>query len=416
MNVIALTVNEKRIEAQVQPRTQLADFLREQLRLTGTHLGCEHGVCGACTVLVDGIPVRSCIVLAVACEGREVRSIEGFEQDALMNELREAFRREHGLQCGYCTPGMLIAARDVVERVPDADEARIRRELAGNLCRCTGYIGIINAVRSVIASRRERGIAAVTPQPWPKVAAKREKPATGIPHPSVATGSPQAAAASPLGAARETQPNQRTTAPAPPAAASIGGAAHAGWTRFSESFLIAHPAATVWRVLCDFPLVAACLPGAELLEFGDRHVKGRMTVKLGPIRAAFVGSATVELDDDAKSGKIRGGGSDSGSGSRTKADATYQVTPEPSGASRVDLTVEYNLQGPLAQFSRSGLAQDLGRRLVAEFAANLNNRLSTSAPAGAAAPPKPLAAGSLFWGALRERFRRLSAKLFGRGG
>jgi len=149
MKRLALRINGEPVEALVEPRTHLADFLREQRRLTGTHLGCEHGVCGACTVLLDGMTVRSCITYAVACEGREVRTIEGFHDDPLMGRLREAFSREHGLQCGFCTPGMLIAARDICQRLPQADEERIRVELSGNLCRCTGYVGIVNAVKSV---------------------------------------------------------------------------------------------------------------------------------------------------------------------------------------------------------------------------------------------------------------------------
>jgi carbon-monoxide dehydrogenase small subunit len=151
---VALTVNGQRIEAEVEPRTHLADFLREQLDLTGTNLGCEHGVCGACTLEIDGVPSRSCITYAAACDGAEVRSIEGFDDDPVMEQLRQAFTAEHALQCGYCTPGMLITARDIVMRLPDADEARIRKELAGNLCRCTGYMGIVRAIQRVLSLRR----------------------------------------------------------------------------------------------------------------------------------------------------------------------------------------------------------------------------------------------------------------------
>jgi len=158
---ISLTVNGRTIQALVEPRMHLGDFLREHGRLTGTHLGCEHGVCGACTVLIDGAPARSCIAYAVACDGLAIRTIEGFDDDASMADLREAFSREHALQCGFCTPGMLIAARDIVERLPDADERRIRVELSGNLCRCTGYRGIVNAVRSVIEARRQQRPAAM---------------------------------------------------------------------------------------------------------------------------------------------------------------------------------------------------------------------------------------------------------------
>ena len=147
---IALAVNGKRVEAEVEPRTHLADFLREHLNLTGTNLGCEHGVCGACTLEIDGAPSRSCITYAVACDGASVRTIEGMDDDPVMAKLREAFTAEHALQCGYCTPGMLMTARDIVTRLPDADEARIRKELAGNLCRCTGYMGIVAAIQRVL--------------------------------------------------------------------------------------------------------------------------------------------------------------------------------------------------------------------------------------------------------------------------
>jgi carbon-monoxide dehydrogenase small subunit len=150
MKRVALTVNGKPVQADVEPRTHLADFLREQRGLTGTNLGCEHGICGACTIEIDGAPARSCITFAVACEGASVRTIEDFEDDPIMAALRDAFTAEHALQCGYCTPGMLVTARDIVMRLPEADETRIRKELAGNLCRCTGYLGIVRAIQRVL--------------------------------------------------------------------------------------------------------------------------------------------------------------------------------------------------------------------------------------------------------------------------
>jgi carbon-monoxide dehydrogenase small subunit len=151
---VTLTVNGRPVTAEVEPRTSLADYLREGEGLTGTNLGCEHGVCGACTIEIDGVPARSCITLAVACEGASVRTIEGFDADPVMEQLRQAFTAEHALQCGYCTPGMLVTARDIVLRLPDADEARIRLELSGNLCRCTGYVGIVSAIQAVLKNRR----------------------------------------------------------------------------------------------------------------------------------------------------------------------------------------------------------------------------------------------------------------------
>jgi carbon-monoxide dehydrogenase small subunit len=153
-HAITLTVNGETVAANVAPRQHLADFLRETLHLTGTHLGCEHGVCGACTVMIDGAPSRSCITLAVACDGAEIRTVEGFDDDPVMTKLRATFTAEHALQCGFCTPGMLATARDIVTRLPEADEPRIRRELSGNLCRCTGYVGIVKAISRVLKERR----------------------------------------------------------------------------------------------------------------------------------------------------------------------------------------------------------------------------------------------------------------------
>src|SRR5215468_2286417 len=173
---LALTVNGATVSADVEPRQSLADFLRESRLLTGTHIGCEHGICGACTLLLDGEPIRSCITYAVDCEGREVRSIEGLDDDPVAAALRATFTTEHALQCGYCTPGMLVTARDIVLRLPDADEDRIRLELAGNLCRCTGYNGIVRAIRRVLAQRPQTTEAAKPPLPRGQFAQVSEAP------------------------------------------------------------------------------------------------------------------------------------------------------------------------------------------------------------------------------------------------
>jgi carbon-monoxide dehydrogenase small subunit len=148
---VSLTVNGESVTAEVEPRTHLADFLRDSLRLTATHLGCEHGVCGACTVLIDGEPARACIALAVSLDGSDIRTLEGLQGDPLMERLKRAFHEEHGLQCGFCTPGMLISARDLLRRRPEADEREIRVAMSGNLCRCTGYQGIVRAIQAAKA-------------------------------------------------------------------------------------------------------------------------------------------------------------------------------------------------------------------------------------------------------------------------
>ena len=152
---IALTVNGKRYEEEVEVRVTLADFVRHQLGLTGTHLGCEHGVCGACTILVDGAAVRACLMLAVQAEGSKVVTIEGLSNDEALTPLQASFRRHHALQCGFCTPGMITTAHALLSEEPDADADRIREVLSGNLCRCTGYISIIDAVLDARAAYKK---------------------------------------------------------------------------------------------------------------------------------------------------------------------------------------------------------------------------------------------------------------------
>jgi aerobic carbon-monoxide dehydrogenase small subunit len=153
---IALTVNGTRYEEEVEVRLTLADFLRHQLGLTGTHLGCEHGVCGACTILVDGLSARSCLMLAVQANGHDLLTVEGIAPSPTeLHPLQEAFRDNHGLQCGFCTPGMLTTLLEFLRDNPDPTEQDVRIAIAGNLCRCTGYQGIVNA--ALDAAKRLRG-------------------------------------------------------------------------------------------------------------------------------------------------------------------------------------------------------------------------------------------------------------------
>ena len=149
-----LTVNGSTVTRRIPARQHLIDFLREELGLTGSHTGCEHGACGACTVRVDGRIVRGCLMLAVQADGRRVETIEGLSDSGELAELQEAFHRRNALQCGFCTPGMLITAQDLVARRPDATREEIREHLSGNYCRCTGYQAIVDAVESVLTSRR----------------------------------------------------------------------------------------------------------------------------------------------------------------------------------------------------------------------------------------------------------------------
>ena len=151
---VRLTVNGVLREGRCEPRKLLVDFLREDLGLTGTHVGCEHGICGACTILIDGEAARSCLMLAVQADGAEILTIEGLAQDGKLHPLQEAFREHHGLQCGFCTPGMLLTALDLLRTNPSPTEAEIREGISAVLCRCTGYNGVIRAVEA--AARKMR--------------------------------------------------------------------------------------------------------------------------------------------------------------------------------------------------------------------------------------------------------------------
>lgn len=373
LKTVTLTVNGKAVTRTVEPRTSLADFVRHDLMLTGTHLGCEHGVCGACTVLIDGQPMRSCITYAVACDGMDVTTIEGFEADPTMRDLRDAFAAEHALQCGYCTPGMLVAARDIVLRLPGADEARIRKELSGNLCRCTGYVGIVNAVMRAMKAAPARPVT----QPTPK--------------PAVTAPAPRATMTAPV-AKLEPAP----TAPR---------ASHAN--RIEQSFTVHHPRDAVWAFFADVDAVAACMPGAQLTAPSDgRRVEGRITVKMGPMAPSFKGVAEIWRDDAAFRGTIEGQGLDEKSASRTRGEVAYALSEIDGGtATRVDIAVEFTLTGALAQFSRGGLVNELAARIVEIFAKNLEARMDArargeDAPAGPAAGAE-LNAFAIFWSALK---------------
>jgi len=155
---VTLTVNGSAVTCVVEPRLSLADFLRHEVRLTGTHLGCEHGVCGACTVLVDGVSVRSCLMFAVQAEGSEITTIEGLaKSDGTLHPIQQAFRDAHALQCGFCTPGMMLTVMEFLRETPDPSEHEIRDAISGNICRCTGYQGIVEATMN--AARKINGKA-----------------------------------------------------------------------------------------------------------------------------------------------------------------------------------------------------------------------------------------------------------------
>ncbi|MGC2786387.1 MAG: 2Fe-2S iron-sulfur cluster-binding protein [Roseiarcus sp.] len=400
MTKVNLTVNGNALSAEVEPRTHLADLLRESHNLTGTHIGCEHGVCGACTLLVDGVPIRSCITFAVACESAKVTTIEGLDEDEIARELRAAFTAYHALQCGYCTPGMIVSARDIVLRMEAPSEHDIRVAMSGNLCRCTGYVGIVRAVQSVISERRARGVAAV--------------PGGG----RKLLGPPGSGRAGEMRAATPSAAATAATRVAPRAAAAVR--IDSDWkpqVEFRRSFFIAHPVEEVWAFLGRVEDVAACLPGASL-DGGEKDgiVNGKMRVKVGPISAEFSGVAQITRDEAAHRGAIVGSGRDTRSNSATRGIVAYSVKPDEGGAgSRVDVDVGYTLTGMLAQFGRSGLVQDIAGRLTAAFAKNLEARLSAGDDAGRSPlSAQEFNAGSLITTVLLGRVKDFIRRIFGR--
>jgi len=394
MKPIQLTVNGRSVVESVEARTHLADFLREKLNLTGTHLRCEQGVCGACTLLIDGQPARSCITYAVMCDGAAITTIEGLDDDPVMAALRRAFSEEHGLQCGFCTPAMLVTARDIVARVPEADDARVRLELSGNLCRCTGYVGIVRAVNRVLRESREGAFAA--------------QPLLSMP-------------LGPVGArvARSALERSSTTA-ASVARGDEGGLPHgvlglAGRQpniEVRQSFEVSCRPGEVWKFFSDIEQVARCLPGASLTRPPDGNkVNGKFSAKLGPITTTFTGAARIVRDDDNLRGVVLGAGNDRLSGSRAVGEIEYRLLPEGTGT-RVELMIRVLLVGPLAQFGRSGIVEDIVARVAQAFARNLEARLTGSVSEFEAQTSAPLAAGSLLLQVLVARLKAVFIRLF----
>ena len=397
MTTIALQVNRRAVEVSAEPRTSLADFVRDELDLTGTHLGCEHGVCGACTVLLDGVPARSCITYAVACAGADITTIEGLDEDEVTTELRAAFTREHALQCGYCTPGMLVSARDLVLRLPDADERRIRVGLSGNLCRCTGYVGIVRAVQSVIEARRARNIAPL---------ADGGRTSLGPAGSGRATFSGD-----------EPRPARQVSAPASDGAALVRISDFIPATVLDQRFTLPHAPTRVFAMFDDIAGIASCLPGVSLTAPPTpERVEGMISVRLGPIAASFEGAARVERDPAALSGRIVGVGADQRSHSATQGEIRYRLLPlEGGAATAVEVSIGYTLTGMLAQVGRPGLVRGLAKRLVAEFAGNLDRHMS-GAPSGQVAAAE-LSGWSIASDVLRARLARMFGRVFtGKGG
>ena len=375
-----MTVNGRSVEGDVEPRTHLADFLREELLLTGTHLGCEQGVCGACTVMIDGRPARSCIALAVSCDAADVRTIESFDDDPLMEQLRDAFTRHHGLQCGFCTPGLLATAYDVVRRLPDCDSGRIRKEISGNLCRCTGYQGAVSAIQEVIESGPEAAQLTAGSRSRSRVTSSRSE--------------------------------ERGALVAAPARSSVEVSLPddvKDGVILTRQVPIAAPVDRVWQVLCDIPAVVDSIPGARLDGPPDGDVvRGRMVVAVGPMEANFAGAAKFSFGSTDRTGRVIGRGRDRLS--RSSLDGALEFVLREVGWESCVLQLDclYELKGPLAQFGRPAVVAEVADRLLRDIAGNL----AIKANGGELDPSaqKPLRGTSLMWlaivGFLKSLFGR----------
>ena len=372
---VRLTVNGEEQTVAVPARTQLAEVLRDHLELTGTHLGCEHGVCGACTVMIDGKPVRSCITFAKSCEGARVETIEGHNDDEVMAMLRETFSLHHGLQCGFCTPGMLATARDIVARFDDPNEEVIRMELSGNLCRCTGYVGIVRAIQEVIVWRNGRGLE-TTGHLHPKPPVPRRIAQFSIREEAAPANSPE-----PSGQVR------------------TDGA----WTIVNRDFSLAMPPAQVWGLFANIRSVSSCIPGATVVNVSEDRFEGTVEIRFGPIRAAFRGAGSYSTDANRKSGTISGRGNDKNGHSKLEGKLDYAIGPGTHGGSLVSAEIRFRIEGLLAQFNRPELVTGFVDYLLTQFISNCEAVLS----GGKAAEARQLSVLGLVGTVLKNRLRSL---------
>ena len=374
MTQVPLTVNGTEVTLDVEPRLTLADALRRRLGLTGTHLGCEHGVCGACTVLIDGRAVRSCLTLAVQARDAEVTTVEALGTPEDLHPLQEAFRRHHGLQCGFCTPGFLMSAMELVSNgAGELDEARVREELSGVLCRCTGYRGVVEAVTEVA----------------------RDHP-DGMPGPGN-LGAPlnlvhvEAAAPAPAPPEEDETQDVDLSPPQGEPNAVVEVATEVEQSRDEA-----------WALLRDLPRAARCLPGVELTDdLGDDAWAGQASLHVGPLRFRFKGAArVVERDDDARRLHAIAAGEDV-SGGGVRADLEFEAREGKSGGAEIAATARLHLSGRAAQFGRS-VVGDVSRQLFEDFGHCVERTLAGDEPA----KPRKLGGLRLLWRSLRARLSR----------
>lgn len=381
--MVTLTVNGCCTSLNVAPRVTLADALRDHLGLTGTHLGCEHGVCGMCTVLVDGDAARACLLLTCQLEGAEIITVEGLGKPNDLHPLQESFGRNHGLQCGFCTPGMLMSAYDLLCHEPRVQPEALPKQMSGILCRCTGYRQIVNAIAEV-ASTYPEGV------PKPKNCTNSVLLPRSVvdgrsfvesEHPAVIDG---------------TRMNIRLPETSPTVVVEV------------DSKIDATPE-MIWAVMNDTERLARCLPGAELTaDFGNDRYKGRAKVSLGPIRLSFVGDVhIVQRDPDQHTLRVLSQGADVGGGT-VQADIRLHVESHGSG-SLLHADAQLYMSGRIAQFGRS-LAGDVSRDMFEQFAVAVAAAARGEKPVIAKAPSGFAMLLKLVASRTRAAFSRISGR------
>ncbi len=386
---VVMTVNGTRVDLNVPARLTLLDALRERLGLTGTHTGCEHGVCGMCTVLVDGDATRACLLLACQLDGAEVVTVEGLGRPDDLHPLQAAFGRNHALQCGFCTPGFLMSSYDLLSHEPDVPEETLPQQLSGVICRCTGYRNIVTAVAETAREHPDG-------PPPPGNCAER-----------VLAGRGGSCGGALPGAEGEEAP--AGAAPARDTAIELPDSDPTVTVDLTSELAVGED--SLWRVLDDTHTLARCLPGAELTEdLGSDRYAGRARVAVGPVKLSFTGVAHV-LERDRDNGRVHvvAQGQDTG-GARTQGDVVLTVEHAEDGL-RLRAVAEVYLTGRIAQFGRA-LAGDISRRMFEQFAEALGQAAATgAAPLRSGSAPSAL---GLMTHALRRRVRAFFARITGR--
>ena len=368
-----LTVNGTPAELTLPARVTLADALRDRLGLTGTHVGCEHGVCGMCTVLFDGAAVRSCLMLACQADGADITTVEGLGTPTELHPLQESFGRHHALQCGFCTPGFLLSAYDLLKHDPQVQAEDLPAELSGVICRCTGYRNIVAAVAAVADHYRPADDGA------PRLPPPLNRMPASLPGPGVASPSSRTVAADLSPVPSDQGPGHAAAGQHPRPDRVAAGRPDGSRGPDPGSSQCRRNAVT--RILADIHLLARCLPGAELTaELGDDWYKGRARVTLGPVRLSFTGLAHVAERDERRIRVLAQGG-DPASG-QAQADITLTVTDRGPHATALAATARLYLTGRIASFGCS-LSGDVAAQMFGEFAAAIERAATRQAPAAA---------------------------------